>query len=216
MILRVEASDYQEVEAVAIGSFYPFLPNFLYILHPKAGYSLDDLNFKLHTGFDVRANLHTPIVIKPNEIIKIPAGVKAASPMFTYTSLVPRSGLSYKTKLRIPNSPATIEHSYRNEIAVLLENTGNTEETIEPTMRLAQLLPKATPFFRGEANLVFFLYEPEGITEENERYADLMIMTNIIIYLIPNEDYFMKLWERWPKIFESERGEQGFGSTGLF
>jgi dUTP pyrophosphatase len=50
----------------------------------------------------------------------------------------PRSGLSLKTSLRMPNSPGTIDSDYRGEIGVILENTGLQPLTIDRGMRIAQ------------------------------------------------------------------------------
>lgn len=35
----------------------------------------------------------------------------------------PRSGLSLKTRLRVANSPGTVDSDYRGEVCILLENT---------------------------------------------------------------------------------------------
>ena len=53
----------------------------------------------------------------------------------------PRSGLSFTTKLRIPNAPGTIDSDYRGEIKVLIEHAGwitDPDIIIEHGDRIAQ------------------------------------------------------------------------------
>ena len=58
----------------------------------------------------------------------------------------PRSGLSYKTPLRIVNSPGTIDAGYRDEIGVIMQNTSQTESyEIKSGDRIAQLVLQKLP-----------------------------------------------------------------------
>jgi dUTP pyrophosphatase len=54
----------------------------------------------------------------------------------------PRSGMSYKTKFRIPNSPGTIDSDYRGELCVISENIGNDEIKIPLGERIGQIVIK--------------------------------------------------------------------------
>ena len=65
------------------------------------------------------------IVIKPGETKVIPTGITIALPVGVEAQVRPRSGLSLRTTLRVPNSPGTIDSDYRNQVGVLLENTFN-------------------------------------------------------------------------------------------
>ena len=47
--------------------------------------------------------------IKPHETVIIKTGLKVEIPEGYMINFVPRSGMSYKTPLRIPNSPAVID-----------------------------------------------------------------------------------------------------------
>lgn len=61
--------------------------------------------------------------IKPGETIVIKTGLKVAIPNGYALLIHPRSGLSYKSGLRVPNSIGLIDSDYRDEIGVMLQNT---------------------------------------------------------------------------------------------
>lgn len=54
--------------------------------------------------------------------------------------VVPRSGLSSTTKLRIANSPGTIDHNYRGEVGIIVENLGEMPLKFFVGDRLAQFV----------------------------------------------------------------------------
>lgn len=60
--------------------------------------------------------------INPGESIMIPTGLKVNIPNGYALLIQPRSGLSRKSKLRIPNAPGLIDSDYHEEIGVLIEN----------------------------------------------------------------------------------------------
>lgn len=63
------------------------------------------------------------IVLKPGESKAVTAGIKVAIPQGYEIQVRPRSGVSFKTKLRLSNSPGTIDSGFRDEVKVILENT---------------------------------------------------------------------------------------------
>lgn len=87
-------------------------------------------------GFDFHSTVN--IKIQPNETRLIGTGLAMEIPLGYELQIRPRSGLSLKTKLRIPNSPGTIDSDYRNEIGIIVENTGTTPITISQHDRIAQ------------------------------------------------------------------------------
>ena len=78
-------------------------------------------------GMDVCAAVD--MELRPGQTRIIPTGLKMAIPQGYEIQVRPRSGLSYKTNLRIANSPGTIDSGYRDEIGVIMSNIGmNCEE----------------------------------------------------------------------------------------
>lgn len=69
--------------------------------------------------------------IAPGETIIIPLGIKVAIPEGYALLVQPRSGLSYKSKLRIANTPGLIDSDYRDELGVIMENIQKDIEKIE-------------------------------------------------------------------------------------
>lgn len=94
--------------------------------------SIGDAGADIYAAEEVILPAHTTKVI--------PSGIKVAIPGGYYISIVPRSGLSLKTPLRIPNAPGTIDSTYRGEVGVIMENTSDDEVVIEKGMRIAQML----------------------------------------------------------------------------
>lgn len=72
-------------------------------------------------------------VLKPGETKAIKTGLRLHIPFGYEVQVRPRSGLSLKTPLRLPNSPGTIDSGYKDELCVLLQNCsywGADEESI--------------------------------------------------------------------------------------
>jgi dUTP pyrophosphatase len=90
------------------------------------------------SGFDFRANLETPITLKPLERVLVPTGLFFELPMGYELQIRPRSGMAYKHGITVLNTPGTVDTAYRGEIKVLLINLSNEEYTIEHGDRVAQ------------------------------------------------------------------------------
>ena len=85
------------------------------------------------------------VTIPPHKIVIVKTGLKVAIPLGYEIQIRPRSGLSYKTPLRIANTPGTIDTSYRGEIGVIMENTGNLTQKISKGDRIAQMIISPVP-----------------------------------------------------------------------
>lgn len=91
-------------------------------------------------GMDVRANLESDLVLAPGESTLIKTGLKVAIPEGFEIQVRPRSGLAYKNQVTVLNSPGTIDACYRGDIGVILINHGKKDFTVEPGMRIAQIV----------------------------------------------------------------------------
>ena len=72
------------------------------------------------SGMDVYAL--EDITINPGETKLIPIGIKVAIPRGYELQVRPKSGRSLNSKLRIANTPGTIDAGYRDEIGIIVEN----------------------------------------------------------------------------------------------
>jgi len=61
--------------------------------------------------------------IECGQTIIIPIGIKVSIPHGYALLIQPRSGMSSRMKVRIPNSPGLIDEDYHEEIGVIVENT---------------------------------------------------------------------------------------------
>ena len=91
-------------------------------------------------GMDLHAALSEPVTIESGEIRIIPCGFAMALPEGYEAQIRPRSGLACKHGISVPNAPGTIDADYRGEVKVALINHGKTPFTVEPKMRIAQMV----------------------------------------------------------------------------
>lgn len=88
-------------------------------------------------GADLRARIDEPILLHPEQIVKIPTGVALEIPEGFVGVVQPRSGASLEGKVAITG---TIDADYRGEIYMSISNIVNKTLIIEPKERLAQLI----------------------------------------------------------------------------
>jgi len=94
----------------------------------------------LAAGMDVHADITEPMLLEPNRVVLVPTGFALAIPEGFEAQVRPRSGLSTKHGVTVPNAPGTIDADYRGEVMVALINLGRSDFTVEPGMRVAQLV----------------------------------------------------------------------------
>jgi len=92
------------------------------------------------SGADVRARLSQPLVLQPGSSALIPTGLKLEIPEGYEVQVRPRSGLALKSQVTVLNTPGTIDSDYRGELCVILINHGKSAFTVDPGMRIAQLV----------------------------------------------------------------------------
>lgn len=76
-------------------------------------------------GFDLHAL--EDVDIHPGDTVLVKTGLSFEVPEGYELQVRPRSGLSLKTKLRVANSPGTIDSDYRGPCGVILYNAGSPE-----------------------------------------------------------------------------------------
>lgn len=103
--------------------------------HPLPTYATD-----LSAGMDLRAELLSPVELKPLERALIPTGLFIELPPRFEAQIRPRSGLAFKNGVTVLNSPGTIDADYRGEIKVLLVNLSNEIFIIDDGERIAQMI----------------------------------------------------------------------------
>lgn len=91
-------------------------------------------------GMDLRANLNSPILIKPLERMLVPTGLFIEIPEGFEAQIRSRSGLAFKHGIVCLNSPGTIDSDYRGEIKVLLMNLGTEDFEVNNNDRIAQII----------------------------------------------------------------------------
>ena len=91
-------------------------------------------------GMDLAAAVAEPVVMQPGDIRLIACGFALAIPAGFEGQVRPRSGLASKHGITVLNAPGTIDSDYRGEVKALLINLGKAAFTVEPGMRVAQLV----------------------------------------------------------------------------
>ena len=92
-------------------------------------------------GMDLRACLKEPLVLKPGDTALIPTGIAIHIGDPGYAAvLLPRSGLGHKHGIVLGNLVGLIDSDYQGEVLVSCWNRGNTEFTVNPGERIAQMV----------------------------------------------------------------------------
>lgn len=149
-------------------------------------------------GIDIRAT--EDYEIKPGETKLIKTGIKMAIPKGFEIQVRPRSGLSLKTKMRVANAPGTIDSNYRGELCIIIDN-------IEPKIKDITYTFKDNKDDPSHPNIEINSIEhgESFFISKNERIAQLVLSEIPTAHFYEVEDI---------GIFDSERGEDGFGSSG--
>ncbi len=131
-------------------------------VHNASPYHLPTYQTPASAGADLHAHIPDDLILQPGERILVPTGLFIELPSGWEAQIRPRSGLALHHGITILNAPGTIDADYRGEIQVLLINLGDRPFTIEPGMRIAQIVfcpiaqaewevtPNLSPSQRGE------------------------------------------------------------------
>ena len=148
-------------------------------------------------GIDIRASKDYEILPGKTELIK--TGIKMAIPQGYEIQVRPRSGLSLKTKMRVANAPGTIDSNYRGEIGIIIDN-------IEPPIKditYEHILNEDGTI--KELKITSILHGAPCHIQKGDRIAQLVLSEVPLAHFYKVENI---------GIFNSERGEDGFGSSG--
>ncbi len=111
------------------------------ILDPRMKEQLPAYATSGSAGLDLRACIDAPVVIKPGETHLIPTGlsIHIADPAYA-AMILPRSGMGHKHGIVLGNLVGLIDSDYQGQLMVSTWNRGQTEFTLNPMERLAQLV----------------------------------------------------------------------------
>ena len=135
------------------------------------------------------------ITIKPGETKLIKTGLKVAIPRGYELQVRPKSGRALKTKLRVANTPGTIDSGYRDEIGVIVENIESPIKDMEYD-------------YDEYGNIIIksILYGENYYITKGEKFAQLILnkVPTAVFYSVDNIGEF-----------EGDRGG-GFGSSSIY
>lgn len=146
------------------------------------------------SGFDLVSV--ADVIIAPGETALVPTGLAFEIPDGYELQIRPRSGVSLKTKLRVANSPGTVDASYRGEVCVIVDN----------------IMPPHTHAFDS------------AVSVDGSGWVDLDKNVTIGSYIIRKGDRIAQgviapvsraEFTVVDELSETERGTGGFGSTGV-
>jgi len=181
-----------------------------------------------------------PLILRPGESRILPLDLVIALEPGVEAQIRPRSGLSLRTALRLPNSPGTIDSDYRHEVGVLVQNTFSMESLAEQMICQPQLIDELAAKCR-RVTISEYLTANRGSDGETARSANLLnnqfpeLATKMIylddqgnpwgtIYIRPGDRIAQMVFSRClqanfiehsePEKIGTDRGG-GFGSTGI-
>jgi dUTP pyrophosphatase len=106
----------------------------------KSKHKLPEYATPSAAGMDLKANIDSPVVLKPLQRVLIPTGLFIELPVSFEAQIRPRSGIAFKNGITVLNSPGTIDADYRGELKVLLVNLSDTDFVINDGERIAQII----------------------------------------------------------------------------
>ena len=138
------------------------------------------------------------ITIKPGETVLVKTGLKVAIPVGYEIQVRPKSGRALKTKMRVANSPGTIDSGYRDEIGIIIDNIEPPIKDITYTSELVDGKPVYT--------ITSILHGSDMFITKGEKFAQLVLSEK------PKAAFYEV--DSVSKI-ENDGRKGGFGSTGL-
>jgi len=104
-------------------------------------YPLPDYATQGSAGFDLRACVHEPLLVEPGQTELIPTGIAIhINDPELAAIILPRSGLGHKHGIVLGNLVGLIDSDYQGQVLVSCWNRSCQPFTIEPGLRLAQMV----------------------------------------------------------------------------
>lgn len=143
------------------------------------------------SGWDVRAAIIEPLIVKPFEYVKVPLGFRAFCPEGWWLELKPRSSTFAKKNLHALYG--TIDETYEGEMIFA-----------------AQWIPRESRILDNDCLYSHQLKDNELIIKPGESIGQLLpiLRQEMTVEGISNEDYDILCAAR-----NAQRGAGGFGST---
>lgn len=131
------------------------------------------------------------ITVHPGETVLVPTGLKVALLPGFELQVRPKSGRALKTKLRVANTPGTIDQGYRDEIKVIIEN-------VEPPIKDITI--------DDDGKVTSILYGSDFVIGKGEKFCQLVLNE------VPKAAFY-----RVSNVMEVDEENRlgGFGSSGL-
>ncbi len=115
----------------------------LKILDPRIGteYPLPEYATPGSAGLDLRAILDEPLTLQPGQTVLIPTGIAIhIGDANLCATILPRSGMGHKHGIVLGNLVGLIDSDYQGQLMVSTWNRGQSDFTIQPGDRIAQLV----------------------------------------------------------------------------
>lgn len=115
----------------------------LKILDPRIGteYPLPEYATPGSAGLDLRAILDEPLTLQPGQTVLIPTGIAIhIGDAKLCATILPRSGMGHKHGIVLGNLVGLIDSDYQGQLMVSTWNRGQSDFTIQPGDRIAQLV----------------------------------------------------------------------------
>lgn len=155
------------------------------------------------SGFDLYAA--ADVIIEPGETAIVPTGIAVDLPKGFEAQVRPRSGVTAKTKLRV--QLGTIDNSYQGELGVIVDNIEIPPFTFSNVFKRITMIedPLVNTVNGSHIRVNKDFAEGTYIIRKGDRIAQLVIQ-HLPETVAVEIDEFSD---------DSERGDGGFGSTGV-
>jgi len=157
------------------------------------------------SGFDLYAS--EDVIIEPGETEVVPTGIAVELPKGFEAQVRPRSGVTAKTKLRV--QLGTIDNGYKGEIGVIVDNIRTPIKTVDVNggrtgMSSVTTTDAYTVCGTGQY-MGKRIIDGTYLIRKGDRIAQLVVQALPAVTVVEIDDFTE----------DSERGEGGFGSTGV-